>query len=182
MGQLDRVTNLENRVLLEEERCWWSSNGLQKSFWTEASTYLGHPIKELSTAVIGGKTPLEDRSGSVTLVEASMRKPIDSQQVESFGQTLEVSQRVESDATPHWVKITPDHSALVGIPAEVTQRGSYLDSDADDELGFDSSAADRCSLDMVIGSPQVEVFEVIGGAISRRVDDIGGGLQTLLLD
>ena len=122
LGQLDRVKNLENRALLEEDRFLWSSNGLQKSFWTEASTYLGHPIKELSTAVIGGKTPLEDRSGSVTLVEASMRKPINSQQVESFRQTLEVSQRVEIDATSHWVGIfshTPGHSALVGIPAEV---------------------------------------------------------------
>ena len=79
------------------------------------------------------------------------------------------------------MKITPDHSALVGIPAEVTQRGSHLDLYADDELGFDSSAADRCSLDMASGSPQVEVFEAIGGAISRRVDDIGEGLRTLLL-
>ena len=29
---------------------------------------------------------------------------------------------------------------------------------ADDELGFDSNAAGRHSLDMAIGSPQVEVF------------------------
>ena len=57
-----------------------------------------------------------------------------------------------------------------------------MDSDADDELGFDSSVADRYSLDMTIGSPQVEVFEAIGDAISRRVDDIGEGLQTLLVD
>ena len=47
---------------------------------------------------------------------------LDSRQVESIDQVRGISQRVEVDATPHWVGIfphTPDHSALVGIPAEV---------------------------------------------------------------
>ena len=64
----------------------------------------------------------------------------------------------------------------------MTQLRDHLDLGADDELGFDSSAVGRRSLDMTIGSPQVKVFEAIGGAISRRVDDIGEGLRTLLLD
>ena len=69
----------------------------------------------------------------------------------------------------------------------MTQIGNHVDLDADDRL-IDSSTADGCSLDMAIGSSQVEMFGLvqfgaIGGAISRRLDrDIGEGLRTLLVD
>ncbi|ONK71179.1 uncharacterized protein A4U43_C04F5620 [Asparagus officinalis] len=104
----------------------------------------------------------------------------DSRQVESGDQIFRTSQRVESDATPHWVE-TLDHTVSFEIPADVTQIRNRVDLDAYDRL-IDSSTADRYSLDMAIGSSQVEMFgffqfEAIGGAISRKLDrDIGEGL------
>ncbi|XP_020263020.1 FK506-binding nuclear protein-like [Asparagus officinalis] len=50
----------------------------------------------------------------------------------------------------------------------------------DDELDFDPSAVDRCSFHMAIGTHQVEVFEAIGGAIIRKIDDIREGNLKLL--
>ena len=96
------------------------------------------------------------------------------------------SRQVESDATSHWVEITPhtpDHTASFEILAEVTQFGDHLDLDANDELVLDSSAAGGHILDTAIGSPQMEVFDLyqFGAAIScRSISDIGEELQTFL--
>jgi len=55
----------------------------------------------------------------VTLDEASMVKPIVSQQMEKTKTKSEVSQRVEVDATPHY----PVGSVSSGIPSVVTPCG-----------------------------------------------------------
>ena len=98
---------------------------------------------------------------------------------------------MEGDAPSRWVELiphTPDHTASFGIPAKVTQVGDHLVLDADDGLVLDSVAAGRYSLDMAIGLPQVEVFDlsqfgVIGNTIScRSFGDIGEELQTFLFD
>ena len=60
-------------------------------------------------------------SRDVTFDEASMIKPTSSQQVES-GQAKEVSQRVESDATPH----TLDSSVSFEFSPEVTQGENHV--------------------------------------------------------
>ena len=68
-------------------------------------------------------------SRNVIFEEASMMESIGSQQVESIVQTIDVSQRVESDATPHWVEISPrspDCSVSVGMPSEMTQIGHHV--------------------------------------------------------
>ncbi|ONK71799.1 uncharacterized protein A4U43_C04F12500 [Asparagus officinalis] len=97
---------------------------------------------------------------------------------EILGQRDEMADFMESDAAPYWVEITLDHTVSFEIPAEVTQLGYHLDLGADDEL-VDSNAAGRYDLDMIISSPQVEVFNLfqfgtIGNTIiCRTVGDIG---------
>ena len=55
----------------------------------------------------------------VTLDEASMVKPIVSQQVETMKTKSEVSQRVENNTTPHY----PVGLVLSGIPSPMTLDG-----------------------------------------------------------
>ena len=109
-------------------------------------------------------------SSNVTFDEASLMKSIDSQQVESIAQTIEVSQRVESDATPHLVEITPhssDSSVSFGLSAEVTQLGERVASLDTEDIGNqghgqvqDSIAAVEASLGIV--EAIVLPVEVIG--------------------
>ena len=60
-------------------------------------------------------------SRDVTFDEASLMKSTNSQQVESM-KTNEISQRVESNATP----CTPDSSVSFEIPPEVIQDGDHV--------------------------------------------------------
>ena len=70
-------------------------------------------------------------SRAATFDEASMVKPMDSQQVKSK-KTNKISQQVESEATPP----SPDSSVSFEITPEVTQGDDHVaDEDANDEKG-----------------------------------------------
>jgi len=61
--QQNGVIERFNHTLPEKIRYLLSNSGLNKSFWAEAMTYASHLINRLSSSAIGGKTPMEMRSG-----------------------------------------------------------------------------------------------------------------------
>ena len=99
-----------------------------------------------------------------------------------MGQTIEVSQRVESDATSHWVEITPHSSGSsvsFGLSAEVTQLGDRVASLDTEDIGNqrhgqvqDFIAAVEASLDIV--EAIVLPVEVIGDCVpaTHKVEEL----------
>ncbi|KAH9718140.1 hypothetical protein KPL71_022099 [Citrus sinensis] len=61
--QQNGVADRMNHTLLEKVRCMLSNAGLDKKFWVEAVSYTSHLVNRLSSAAIGGKTPMEIWSG-----------------------------------------------------------------------------------------------------------------------
>ena len=67
-------------------------------------------------------------SRDVTFDETSLMKSAGSQQVEN-GKTIEISQRVETDAAPR----TPDNFVSFEVPAKVTQHVEHVAEEEDTE-------------------------------------------------